>query len=302
MFRRDPESFPLPDREIPESFVRAEHISLSVHDAARTRRCVQQLHVAAAVEILTVRLVLHAQTVCLGELAHLRLMVIPQRKHHPFQLSLFQSVQEIRLVLLFVRAAQQMKHAVFLPDPSVMPRGEPVERDPGFPRQSRQNAELHQGVASHARIGRAPGEVLRAEILQHDRLVLVRAVEHMVLDPELAAQRLRGGDVLRFARPETRVAFAAAVAPLAPELHRDADHRVALFAEHRGRDRGIHAARETDRDDHGRASSIRSIGAFAARHTSSGSSISGAMSRRQNSTSSSVIFFMFGQTTAGSSG
>ena len=195
-----------------------------------------------------------------------------------------------------------MNRAVLLAEPGIMPRRELVERQAGFPCQLRQHAELHEGVAPHARIRRPSGEVFRAEIIQHDLLVFVRAVEHAVFDPELAAQGFRVRDVLRLAGPETRILVATLVTPLAPQFHGDADDLVPLFPEQSRRDRGIDAAGKSHGDLHGRISSMRSMGAFAFWRSVSSSSIRGSRSRRANSTSSSVIRFIFGQSTSGSSG
>ena len=124
----------------------------------------------------------------------------------------------------------------------------------------------------------------------------------MIRDIQFAAQIVRPRDVLRFAGAETGVFFSAPVATLAPKLHGDADDLMSLRFQQCGGNRGIHPAGKSDRDLQGKTSSIRSMGAFAFLRISSSSSILGARSRRAKSTSSSVIFFMFGQTTAGSSG
>ena len=111
--------------------------------------------------------------------------------------------------------------------PGVVTGGDRVEPQQLGP--SQQHVELEVAVALDARVGRPAGGVVGHVRLDDELFELVAEVEHVVVDADL--RRGTAGVV------DVGGRAAAGVGLASPQLHRDADHIVALGHEHRRRDR-----------------------------------------------------------------
>ena len=107
-----------------------------------------------------------------------------------------------------------------------------------------QVAELELLVAHHARVRRATGGVFAGEIIDDQPLELARLVDDIVRDAERMRHAARVRDGLR---PATLV-LRARDAVLRPDLHRHADHVVALLLQQQRRDGGVDAAAHAEQD------------------------------------------------------
>src|SRR5207244_5434459 len=105
--------------------------------------------------------------------------------------------------------------------------------------------ELGERVAAHARDGRPAAGVLRHEVVDDVVPEAVLEIEDVMRDPELVGDQLRVGD--RVQRAARTVGDTVAIAE---QLHRRADHLVALLDEQRGGDGAVHAARHRDEHSH----------------------------------------------------
>ena len=175
-----------------------------------------------------------------GDRAHLRLGQLRQRKQGRADLRLAQAVEEIALVLVGVKSAQQRGAAggvAALAD--VMAGGDVF----GAARDGvvEEGLELDLGVAQHVRVGGASGLVFGEEIAEHAFLVFGGEVDRLDLDAEHVGHRQHVEKVL----PRGALLGVVVVVPV---LHEDAEHVVALLLQQVGGDGGIDAARHADDD------------------------------------------------------
>ena len=228
----------------------AQHAPREVHDLPFAVLHADELVPVAGVEVLRIGFVRHVESVRTRVGAHLLFGETTEGKERVRELFLREAVEEIALVLAFVRRALYGETPVAAHDARVVSGGEGLEVESALPRETRQEAELHARVAEHAGVGGASGKGGLAEVVQHVALVGVRAVEHAVFDAEAFREGCGLCDVEFLARAEAGVARAALVASLAPELHRDAHHLVAGVLQHERRDGRVDAAGESDGDLH----------------------------------------------------
>ena len=137
-------------------------------------------------------------------------------------------------------------------DARIVPRRELVERQTRFACQPRQEPELQHRIATNARIRRLAAQVRLAEIGDHLAVVGVETIEDAIVDAQLLGELPRRLDVLDLMRAETGVPITALVDAVAPELHRDADHLVALLLEKHRRDARVDSTGQSYRIFHGR--------------------------------------------------
>ena len=176
--------------------------------------------------------------ILLRQRAHLRLRQMRQRKQGRGELRLGEAVEEIALVLVGVRRAQQRGAATgvrALAD--VMPGGDVFRaaRDGVV----EEGLELDLGVAQHVGVGGAAGLVFGEEVAEHAFLVFGGEVDRLDLDAEHVGHRQHVEKVL------ARSALLGIVV-VVPVLHEDAEHVVALLFQQIGGDGGIDPARHAD--------------------------------------------------------
>ena len=94
------------------------------------------------------------QAVLAGDLTHFGLGQVPHGEHGVAQLFLREHIEEVGLILIAVRAAQQTHPSVRLVQPAEMPRGDAVRAV--FHCKIEEGAELDLAVAEHIGIRRAP--------------------------------------------------------------------------------------------------------------------------------------------------
>ncbi len=107
----------------------------------------------------------------------------------------------------------------------IMTRSDVIAAEcPGF---APEIAELKFFVAHHARVRRPAGLVFAGEIINHDALELVGLVHNVMRNAKRMRYAARVGDRLRPAAFVLRSRDAI----LRPDLHRHADHVVALLTQ-----------------------------------------------------------------------
>lgn len=197
-------------------------------------------------------MVVNGEVFVAGDPAHLALQISTQGKERPRKLFLGKPVEEIGLVLPRVAGRfEEVTLRCFVEGrASVMARGETFEGDAGSPGGIGEEAELDQGVAADARVGGPAGEILVAEIAQHEIFIISRTVEQMERDPQVRADLPGRQDILLFVRPVAGAPPGPGRRRLPPELHHDARDVMPLFSQEKGGDRGIDPAAHPDGDVH----------------------------------------------------
>jgi len=103
-------------------------------------------------------------------------------------------VQEVTLVLRQITGLEQVEAAFDLPQPSVVPGGDPL-RAQGR-RVIDKCLELDLGVAQDVRVGRAPGRVFGEEGAEYSLLVLGREIHDLQVDADDLGDRSAVDQVL----------------------------------------------------------------------------------------------------------
>ena len=126
-----------------------------------------------------------------GQLAHLVLRQLAQRKQHVGQRILGKMVQHVALVLGRVARPQKLPAPGRLVPtaPCVVPRGHVIE--PHLAPALLQCLELQEPVAVDAGVGRAPLEIGIAEGAHHRRIEAIAQIEGVVENAKTPAHRPR---------------------------------------------------------------------------------------------------------------
>ena len=181
-----------------------------------------------------------------GQLAHLGLGHLAQRKQRAAQLLLGQAEEKISLVLGAIGGPLQQPAPALLVklDAGVVSGGQRIRAN--LLRDDQQLIELQMIVAEAARNRRAPGKILLDKRPHHIALETLLLIDHVVRNAE------RLGDAAGVVNIVERAAAAlhrlghalvAGQAALVPELHGQANDVVPFGAQH-GRDGGgVHSAR-----------------------------------------------------------
>ncbi len=186
-----------------------------------------------------------------GELAHLRLVQLAERKPHPRQRRRCQRREHVGLVLGRVGGCPQQRPALIagLRQAGVVAGRELLRPQPLAEFQHR--VEPHVAVAADARIGSLAVRVAGDERFDDAGPELVAQVDREVREAHRMRQRPRLGDGRRRAAAALRV-----VLGVRPQLERDRD-RIALGGDQVGGDGAVDAAAHRDqRPAAGRLSEI----------------------------------------------
>ena len=116
-------------------------------------------------------------------LTGLSLLQFTQRKHHMRQLLLPERKQKVSLILAGIPPAQHHRAAVSFFQPRIMAGGHVACAQ--FFCAVDQVAKLEFLVAHHARIRRAPGPVLRSEVINHITLKFLRLIDKIIRNAQL---------------------------------------------------------------------------------------------------------------------
>ena len=176
---------------------------------------------------------------------------VSQRKHLPRQLVLGKTVEEIALVLGLVQSPQHGEASIRHPgDTRVVPRREFVEDAAGLTRKLREKTKLQDGIAPHAGIRRATGQIGVAEVGHHLAVVDVEAIVHLVVDADLLREFRRARDVLFLMRTEAGITVATLVDARTPKLHRNAHDLVPRLLQQERGHAGVDSSTQTYGDLH----------------------------------------------------
>ena len=177
------------------------------------------------------------------QLAHLRLGHVAERKAQEVELLARGREQEIALVAVGIRGADQRARSVGeAARGDVMPGGQ--RRGAELARGLQQIAELDRAVALDARHRRLAGGIAVGEIVDHLLAESALVVQHVMRNADPLGDVAGIVDVL----PGAAGALAMGGRAMVVELQRDADDVVAFRLQQRGRRRGIDAARHRDDD------------------------------------------------------
>ncbi len=198
-------------------------------------------------DLLALRLVRDGQPELARVLADLGLGDSAERKDDARQTLSVEVIEHVRLVLGGIDRRVQL---TAVEDPGVVAGREAVEAELEDARQH--EVEAHEGVAPHARIGRAAREIRLVERLDHALAELLLQVPAVIRNVEQRCDAARVLDgVQRAAAAVARRLLGVVARPL---LERHADDVVALRLQQRGRDGRVDAARHRDGDPHFRFS------------------------------------------------
>ena len=249
--RRHAQTPPLPDGEVDDAAVAAEHPPLAIDDLAGLRGLRTQLrhHVLVApvgheADVLAVGLLRHVKPEGGGHRAHLVLGESAKREAHEVELLLGGGVKEVALVAAHVVGREQaaVAAAVERPRHRVVSGGE--RGGPQRPRLRQKIGELHRLVALDARHGRFAGEVAVGETVDDAFAEPALVVEDEMRDAEAAGGAAGVMDVL----PRAARSLAPQRRAVVVELERQADDGVTRVMQKRCGDAGVDPAGHGDGD------------------------------------------------------
>ena len=179
--------------------VAADHGAVGVRHRPLAVRKLHDAAVAARGEILALGPVVDVQARLLRPPSHLGLREVAEREQHARELVLAEQAEEVRLVLGRVRGLAHGPPAGVrvAPEARVMPGRERVDTARGVRELLDEQPELHQPVATHARVRRPAREVLRARVLEDKLPVRIPKVDDVVGDAEPGAHARGVLDVRR---------------------------------------------------------------------------------------------------------
>ncbi len=196
-------------------------------------------------DLLAVGLGGHRQTQLARQLAHLRLGVSAQRKIRARQLMLLQAEEKIGLILGVVRAPAHLiaPAPVVKADARVVTGGD-VRRAHALG-HIQELIELDEIVAERARNGRAAGQIIVDERLDHLLFEAGLEVDHVIGDAEMLGHVARVIHVVERTAPAGGPALGREFrqSPLIPQLHGQAYNAPALTLQQSRDDGAIHSAR-----------------------------------------------------------
>src|SRR3954452_19626128 len=104
--------------------------------------------------------------------------------------------------------------------------------------------ELELFIAHYAWVRRPTGLVLAGEVINHDAFKLICFIDNVMRETE----RMRDAARIGYGLGTAAFVLRAGDAVLRPDLHRHADHVVALFPQQISSDAGIHSATHAKQD------------------------------------------------------
>ena len=245
----DLQALPLPDGEMNDAVVAAEHVAVEIDDVAGGCRAgLQPLdHVGVAAgrheaDVLAVVLVGDRKPEAPRMLARLGLGHVAERKAQDVELLMRGAEQEVALVALLFAGAVERAAAGHGPRRNVMAGGEHLRAQ--FARGAEQVLELDRHVAVDAGHRRLSRHVALGEAVDHRLLEAAFVVEDVVRNADPVGHRAGVVDVLAGAAR----ALAMRRRPVVVKLERDADDVIALGLQKRGRHRRVDAAGHGDDD------------------------------------------------------
>ena len=188
------------------------------------------LEIAFADEAHAGRILLfgHGQIVLTRNLANLRLGQAAHGEQGVRKRGLADHIEEVGLILVFVRRAQQLICAALMAQSGKVAGRQLVRAQ--RQREFQKDVPLDLAVAQHVRIGRAAALVLFKKIAEHALLIFLREVDGIIRNANAVAHAAHVGVIL-LGRTH------AASVLLLPVVHENADHVVALPLEQERRHR-----------------------------------------------------------------